>query len=286
MIPLHVHPFFQKLNRIPITAVRDTVDHRDLELLAIDSYGTKRPEQAYGISDRRGFRHLYVAVSAVGPFIDIAENHDAASRDRKPYTFNLSTKKAKLYLNHDLSLSRLFHLIVNKGTGMPDKAEIISALVDVEPRYLAPPAWFMHELSMMPIEEQESGFGLFRAPNGVQLLTTGEASRLRHATHTATTSDALYVLNKLPHAITGAFLADKSVPAVYSYRGRDGRSSFSDMPIGPFASAGVTAGVRRYTHRGNSLQLERVLSGETPESHDTMRDIVHSVRQWESSRAA
>ena len=286
MTKLSNHPFFQRLNKIPIKLSHDTLDRSDLELLAIDTYGTKRPEQAYSVITKRDFIHVYTAVSPAGSFTSIQKNDEAESRDRKPFVFPLSVSKSKLYLHDGLNNAHLFHVIVDKRSGKIDSAEILRARVDVEPRYLPPPAWLLAEKNTTPVEEWESGVNVCSNSARIRLLTLGEAARFQRGTFTSNTSDAMYVLNKLPHAIMGAYFADQSIPALFSYRRASDEVSYSDHAIGPFASAGITAGIRRYTHRFNSFQLGATLARRPQLEHRAVRDLVHGVQSWRRPNAA
>ncbi len=281
--PLPTHPFFHELGKVSVTNIREEVDRTDLELLAVDCYGTKRPEQAYRTVRRGQYTHLYTAVSHVGQFVGLQSNNDEVTREHKPYTLPLSTRKIKLYLNQKENHARLFHLVVKAKTGTLDKAELMPAKILVAPRYLAPPRWFLSEIAQTPEEDYESKSKL-RHANGTRLLSTGEAHALQQGTFTDNTSDALYLLNAIPSILTGNFFQDQSIHAIFSYRNTTGIQSFSDQRIGPFPNAGVTAGVRRYSHRFNSYVLEETLNNRAGPNNATVREVVQGMRNWTINR--
>jgi hypothetical protein len=286
-LPYHVshHPFLLLPKNFPITVVRgDAADRTDLETLAIDSYGTKRPEQAYGIVNRSSSRwlHLYTCVPDIARLITMRANpgNDEDVR-RKPYVFHLAESRRSCYLRDGQNTATVVHTIVDKESGKPSKAEVFRASVNVERRYLRPPHWLAEEIESQSIDNLLVS-ERFTTPSRVKLLSKGESNRYVRATGLDNIDDALYVINKLPHSVVGTYLANQSVPAIFTYRARD-HVSFSDHRIGPVASAGITAGVRRFIHRVNTKQFGALLDNEDPIEHAEIKEVVRGMEYWRHS---
>ncbi len=260
----------------------DVIDRTELTSLAVDCYGTLRPEQAYSVVDKGNWTHLYTHVHNVGPFTRVQANPSrvAEERLRRPFVFLLDLPRDVCCFNEGINDAVTLHIVRNRTTGKLDRADIGRSLIDVNQRYIPPVAWTSIEEATQAIDVIETE-KLPRAAM-VPYLSLAEAAQLTKGTGTETIDDALHAMHLLAHYTIGTHFADQSVPALYLHE-KNGSVSYKEHRIGKVPRTGMTAGARRFTHRANNLQLDRLLRQVPTIDELTFREIVRGVDYWRNA---